>query len=158
ALILAPECYAPIREIGAAFHASDTGREVLRRVRRAIGMPATPSDVQSGDEKDSADADRVATSGTRTGLVRTAPAPGRSENVAVLGLTITHAGRAQPAVAGLPFAAAPLDIPLLAGNSGAGKSTVLAVLAGRGAELDDDARCSGAIVSPPADEIVWMPQ
>ncbi|MGA0565932.1 thiol reductant ABC exporter subunit CydC [Rathayibacter sp. KR2-224] len=130
ALILAPECYAPLREVGAAFHASDTGREALRRVRRALaGAPVAP------------------------GLRRR---EGRS--VVVHDLTIRYQGRTRPAVAGLSFRAPERGVTLLTGESGAGKSSVLAVLAGRGALLDADAACTGGIVTPPAPHVAWMPQ
>ncbi len=130
ALILAPECYAPIREVGAAFHASDLGREAFRRARTAIG-PARAS----------------------TTLLRR-----RGGDVEVHALTVTHAGRVAPAVSGLTFRAPAGSLTLLAGDSGAGKSTVLGVLAGRGAALDPDARCTGTITTPPSGQIAWMPQ
>ncbi|WP_022899374.1 thiol reductant ABC exporter subunit CydC [Humibacter albus] len=129
ALILAPECYAPLRDIGAAFHASDTGREALRRVRATLARTANPS-----------------------GLVRTRGA------LAVQDLTIRHAGRTTPTIAGLGFRAVENGVTLLAGDSGCGKSSVLAVLAGRGALLDDGSSCTGVITAPPADRIAWMPQ
>lgn len=44
-LILAPECFAALREVGAAFHSSQRGLEVLGRVRALIGAsaPARPA-------------------------------------------------------------------------------------------------------------------
>ncbi|NNC10530.1 thiol reductant ABC exporter subunit CydC [Planctomonas sp. JC2975] len=132
ALILAPECFAPLREIGAAFHASDAGREALRRVRTAIRrIPAGHHLVRHDTDGDT---------------------------VAVRRLTVTYAGRTAPAVASVSFDAPAHGMTLLAGRSGAGKSTVLAVLAGRGPLLDDEARCTGSVTSPGVDAIAWMPQ
>ncbi|WP_168203714.1 thiol reductant ABC exporter subunit CydC [Humibacter ginsenosidimutans] len=130
ALILAPECYAPLREVGAAFHASDSGREALRRARDLIARPIA-----------------------RHRLVRET-----GTAVTVRRLTVTHAGRTAPAIDGLGFDARPHTVTLLAGDSGAGKSTVLAVLGNRGAALDDDARCSGLVRTPPAADTAFMPQ
>ncbi|HET6826497.1 MAG TPA: ABC transporter transmembrane domain-containing protein, partial [Amnibacterium sp.] len=39
ALVLAPECFAPIRDVGAAFHASRAGEEVELRIRQLLGAP-----------------------------------------------------------------------------------------------------------------------
>ncbi|RJQ90717.1 thiol reductant ABC exporter subunit CydD [Amycolatopsis panacis] len=42
-LILAPECYQPIRAVGAAFHASEDGVEAVRRVSAVLAEPAPPA-------------------------------------------------------------------------------------------------------------------
>ncbi len=51
ALILAPECYLPLRQVGMAHHASEDGVEALARLRRLIqsplSQPAWSSDVRS---------------------------------------------------------------------------------------------------------------
>ena len=41
ALILAPECYLPLRELGAAHHSSEDGVEALERSEKFIGGPGT---------------------------------------------------------------------------------------------------------------------
>jgi ATP-binding cassette subfamily C protein CydCD len=130
ALILAPECYAPLRDVGAAFHASDIGREALRRARAVFSGPSA----------------------------RQGPTRREAAGVVVHDLTVTYSGRSEPAIAGLSFRAPEGSITLLSGDSGAGKSTVLAMLAGRGAALDDGARCSGGVAEPPRTAIAWMPQ
>jgi ATP-binding cassette subfamily C protein CydCD len=38
-LILAPECYLPFREAGAAFHASEDGIEAMSRAEAIIATP-----------------------------------------------------------------------------------------------------------------------
>ncbi|WP_243063016.1 thiol reductant ABC exporter subunit CydC [Humibacter sp. RRB41] len=130
ALILAPECYAPIREIGAAFHASDTGREALRRVRAVF---------------------------ERTPL-RNAVTALTSSTLVVHDLSVRYRQRNETAVRSLSFTAKPHRITLLSGASGTGKSTVLSVLACRGALLEPDATVSGELLLPPSDTTVWMPQ
>ena len=42
-LILAPECYQPLRAVGAAFHASEDGVEAVRRVADLLAVPAPAS-------------------------------------------------------------------------------------------------------------------
>ncbi|NBH07358.1 ABC transporter transmembrane domain-containing protein, partial [Amycolatopsis sp. SID8362] len=39
-LILAPECYQPLRAVGAAFHSSEDGVEAVRRVADLLATPA----------------------------------------------------------------------------------------------------------------------
>lgn len=41
-LILAPECYLPLRAAGAAFHASEDGMEAVRRVATIVGAEGHP--------------------------------------------------------------------------------------------------------------------
>jgi ATP-binding cassette subfamily C protein CydCD len=129
ALVLAPECYAPFRDIGSAFHASQTGLDARRRVQQLLDEPA-PAHA----------------------LVRSVTASG----LTVTRLSVRHAGRLSDAVAELSFTARPGAVLALEGPSGAGKSTVLRVLAGRGAQLDADATVTGAIATPA--ELAWLPQ
>jgi len=129
ALLLAPECYTPFRDIGAAFHASQTGLEARTRVQDALEAPA-PS----------------------TALARSVAPSG----VTVSGLTVRHGGRGEAAVSGLSFTASEGEVVALDGASGSGKSTVLRVLAGRGAGLADGASVTGSI-APPA-QLAFLPQ
>ncbi|MGJ8721490.1 MAG: thiol reductant ABC exporter subunit CydD [Salinibacterium amurskyense] len=100
ALVLAPECFAPFRELGAAFHSSENGLTALRRARTIIDAPRAREHRQSAG-------------GFR-----------------VVDLTISYEGRARPAVDKLKFRATPGTITALDGPSGSGKSSVLEVLAG----------------------------
>jgi len=127
ALILAPECFAPFRDIGSAFHASRDGVEALRRVQTVTDAAAPAS-------------------GLRTR---------RGSRVRADGLTVRYLRRSVPAVAQLSFDTQPRGITLLHGASGAGKSTVLAALAG---VLPCDADVSGGIVVPDKTRIAYLPQ
>ncbi|RLQ82964.1 thiol reductant ABC exporter subunit CydC [Salinibacterium amurskyense] len=100
ALVLAPECFAPFRELGAAFHSSENGLTALRRARAIIDAPRAREHRQSAG-------------GFR-----------------VIDLTISYEGRGRPAVDKLNFRATPGTITALDGPSGSGKSSVLEVLAG----------------------------
>ena len=55
ALILAPECFAPFRELGAAFHSSQDGLAAMRRARSVIDAPADPDVRLVGDDVSVAD-------------------------------------------------------------------------------------------------------
>lgn len=129
ALVLAPECFAPFRDIGSAFHASQTGLDARRRVQELLDDPAPT-----------------------VSLTRSSAPSG----VTVRGLTVTHAGRSTPAVSDVSFSAAGGELLSLDGASGAGKSSILAVLAGRGPVLSGEAHVSGSVTLP--GEVAYLPQ
>lgn len=125
ALVLAPECFQPVRDLGAAHHSSEDGAEALRRAEEAIAAPAGTRLADMTSEN---------TAGAEDSL--SGPA-----ELTVDGLTVRYDGRARSAVEGLSFQAPAGQATLLAGPSGAGKTTVLLALAG----LVRD--CAGATVS-----------
>ncbi len=100
ALVLAPECFAPFRELGSAFHASQNGLAALRRVTEITETPVPASIRMPGQRL-------------------------RIEN-----LVVHYSDRALPAVAGLDLVVDRGSMVSLEGPSGSGKSTVLGVLAG----------------------------
>lgn len=109
-LILAPECYAPLREVGTAFHAAQDGIGALRRSRDLLSAPVALAPV--------------ATTGWHSN------AHGRETVVDVRGVEILFAGRRDPVrVPHLRMRGG--ETVALTGPSGAGKSTVLRLLAGR---------------------------
>ncbi|MBK4346839.1 thiol reductant ABC exporter subunit CydC [Lacisediminihabitans sp. G11-30] len=127
-LILAPECMAPFREIGVAFHAARDGREALARAQAIIDEPVEESIVFDGDA-----------------------------DLCVTDLRVRFADRQTDAVAGLSFAARRGAITLLDGRSGTGKSTVLAVLAGR-LRSGASAEVGGRVEGLDATRVAWLPQ
>ncbi|WP_425844513.1 ATP-binding cassette domain-containing protein [Agrococcus sp. TSP3-2-1] len=100
ALILAPEAYAALRQVGTAFHASQDGLSALDRSREILERPA-PADVRAASDS----------------------GPIRLES-----LSVQYAGRDAPTLAGI--SAELTGIVSIAGPSGAGKSTLLGALAG----------------------------
>ena len=126
-LILAPECFTPFRDLGASFHASQDGLGALGRVRAIIDAP--------------------------TG----APIAGAAGEWRVRNLGVRFADRRGQAIRGLSF-----DIPLgritaLHGVSGAGKSTVLEILAGQ-LRTSEDVLITGEVDGVRTARIAWLPQ
>lgn len=140
ALILAPDCYLPLRELGTAHHASDDGRAALAAARTVTDAPEPrPLPAVSPDDD---------------GGSLSAPV---SRGVTVTGLTVTYAGRAAAAVGPVTFTAPHGMITALDGPSGAGKSTVLGVLAGTVGDGAGTA-VSGRISGLDRSAVAWVPQ
>ena len=100
ALVLAPECFAPFRELGSAFHASQDGLAAVRRVRAITTSPvATAHHV---------------------------PGP----RLQVERLVVQYDDRPAAALDGFDLIVDRHSTVSLEGPSGSGKSTVLGVLAG----------------------------
>lgn len=139
ALILAPECYGPLRDVGAAHHASEDGEEAGARVRAVVDAPAAPS---------------------RSGL-SSASAPAVREETGVLlrvdRLTAGYDGVREPVFEDVSFVLGSGSITALRGPSGSGKSTLMRALAG-GAAAPAGLRLQGSIEGPVDGGIAWVPQ
>ncbi|MDN5773904.1 thiol reductant ABC exporter subunit CydC [Brevibacterium sp. BDJS002] len=107
-LLLAPECFTPLRELGAGYHASENGREAQARAHALI--ESTESEPPEGPDRDSATSSEAhdETTEVRHRVVY----PNRT--------TIEWSG---------DFRESP-GITAVRGPSGAGKSTILSALAG----------------------------
>ncbi|MFG3224333.1 thiol reductant ABC exporter subunit CydD [Kitasatospora sp. NPDC048194] len=104
-LVLAPEVYAPIRQVGALYHSSVEGLTAADEIFRVLETP-------------------LPAAGTR-------PAPALAGAlITAEGLTVRHPGRAVPALDGAALTLRPGSSTALTGPSGAGKSTLLSVLLG----------------------------
>ncbi|WTW96295.1 thiol reductant ABC exporter subunit CydD [Streptomycetaceae bacterium NBC_01309] len=110
-LILAPEAYLPLRQVGAEYHASVEGLTAAERVFAIVETP-----VPGGGE---AGASQVPV-----------PVPGRDAVVRVEDLTVRRPDRTEPSVAGASLVLRPGETTALVGPSGVGKSTVVAALLG----------------------------
>ena len=104
-LVLAPEVYLPLRQVGAQFHASTDGVAAATQVFAVLDTPApTPGTVAAPDL-------RVAT-------------------IRLRGVSVRAPGRQVHAPAALDLDVAPGRVVVLTGASGAGKTTAVAVLLG----------------------------
>jgi len=131
ALILAPECYQPLRDLGTAHHASEDGLEALKRSNAVLEAPAAKPLIP--------------------------PVASAAGNIRVRGLSVRYPGRPEPVLDGLDFTLPRDGIAALTGPSGSGKTTVLEVLAGlrrNGAGVD----IAGTIDGVDRRSIAWIPQ
>ncbi|MFC4555277.1 thiol reductant ABC exporter subunit CydD [Georgenia faecalis] len=104
-IVLAPEVYLPLRQVGAHFHASADG---VAAADQAFEILETPVPARG-----------------------TVPAPDlRSTVVRLEGVSVAAPDRDLLAPADLTFALAPGTVTALAGPNGAGKSTAVAVVLG----------------------------
>ncbi|NVN00280.1 thiol reductant ABC exporter subunit CydC, partial [Arthrobacter sp. SDTb3-6] len=136
ALMLAPECFRPLRDVGAAHHGSEDGVEALRRVNKILN------------------AGQGAGGGSGSGLRGAARDDDGDFVVRADALAVAYPGRTEPALSGFTADLAHGGVLVLDGPSGTGKTTALAVLAGPlpGAEV------RGRLLRPAADAVVWVPQ
>ncbi|MCM2578542.1 thiol reductant ABC exporter subunit CydD [Streptomyces meridianus] len=104
-LVLAPEAYLPLRQVGAQYHAAAEGMAAAEEVFAVLetGLPADG----------------------------TAPAPdARSAALHVEGLVVRHPGRSAPALPETTFTVRPGETVAISGPSGCGKSTLLRTVLG----------------------------
>jgi ATP-binding cassette, subfamily C, bacterial CydD len=142
-LVLAPEVYLPLRQVGAHFHASTDGVAAAAQVFAVLDTP-------------------VPTPGT-------VPAPDlRTTTVRLRGVGVRAPGREMHAPAGLDLTVAPGRVVALTGPSGAGKTTAVAVLLGLlrpdagSVTLVDPARGETDLADVDPDsywrQVAWLPQ
>ncbi|MGW4897339.1 thiol reductant ABC exporter subunit CydD [Kitasatospora sp. NPDC004240] len=104
-LILAPEVYFPIRQVGALYHSSVEGLTAADQLFEVLETPPPAGG--------------------------TTPAPSLAGATLHLDrLTVTHPGRAEPSLPATSLTLRPGETLALTGPSGAGKSTLLSVLLG----------------------------
>jgi ATP-binding cassette subfamily C protein CydCD len=157
-LVLAPEAYLPLRQVGAQYHAAAEGLAAAEEIFDVLETPVPDAGTRRLPEGE----------------------------IAFEGVTVRYPGRASDAVTGASFRVAPGETVAMVGPSGAGKSTLLNVLlgfvrpdAGRvrvgGADLATADRASAGLVpsgQAPADpasadlpdleewrsRLAWVPQ
>ncbi|GAB3286276.1 thiol reductant ABC exporter subunit CydC [Sinomonas notoginsengisoli] len=137
ALILAPECFQPLRDLGTAHHASEDGSEALRRTRARLVVSRGPALLEPP---------AAGTAGERSLPCLRADA-----------LTVRYGSTPYDAVGPLSFTASAGKITVLSGPSGSGKTTVLAAIAG----LVRDgvgASVTGTVQGADPGRIAWVPQ
>ncbi|MEU3841564.1 thiol reductant ABC exporter subunit CydD [Streptomyces sp. NPDC028635] len=134
-LVLAPEAYLPLRQVGAQYHAAAEGLAAAEEIFAVLETPLPPS-------------------GTRA-----VPAGG----IAFDGVSVRYPGRSADAVTDVSFAVAPGETVALVGPSGAGKSTLLNVLLAFVRPTGGRVRIGGADLADLdleqwRSKIAWVPQ
>ncbi|WP_407551322.1 thiol reductant ABC exporter subunit CydD [Streptomyces sp. Pv4-95] len=135
-LVLAPEAYLPLRQVGAQYHAAAEGLSAAEEIFAVLETPLpTPG---------------------------TAPAPAGTA-LAVEGLVVRHPGRRGASLPATSFEVGAGETVALVGPSGAGKSTLLSVLLGFTAPSEGRALVDGRDIASLAPEswrqrIAWVPQ
>ncbi|MET8981587.1 thiol reductant ABC exporter subunit CydD [Streptomyces sp. NPDC004539] len=134
-LILAPEAYLPLRQVGTQYHAAAEGLAAAEEIFAVLEEP-------------------VPAAGT-------AAVPQGA--ITVDGVTVRYPGRAVPAVENASFTVEPGETVALVGPSGAGKSTLLNVLLGFAHPAEGQVRIGGAdLAGLDLEEwrarIAWVPQ
>ncbi|MGA5360970.1 thiol reductant ABC exporter subunit CydD [Streptomyces purpurascens] len=134
-LILAPEAYLPLRQVGAQYHAAAEGLAAAEEIFEVLETPVPAS----GSEAVPAGA------------------------LAFEGVTVRYPGRSADAVADVSFTVEPGETVALVGPSGAGKSTLLSVLLGFVRPAEGRVRAGGVDLADADLEqwrsrIAWVPQ
>ncbi|MFI9050604.1 thiol reductant ABC exporter subunit CydD [Streptomyces sp. NPDC053427] len=135
-LVLAPEAYLPLRQVGAQYHAAAEGLSAAEEIFAVLETPLPAPG--------------------------TAPAP-EGTALAVENLVVRHPGRTADSLPATSFEVRPGETVALVGPSGAGKSTLLSVLLGFTEPAEGRALADGRdIASLDPDSwrrrIAWVPQ
>ncbi|WP_167041598.1 thiol reductant ABC exporter subunit CydD [Salinibacterium sp. ZJ454] len=126
AILLAPEAYRPLREVGARFHDSADASAIADRIDD-ISTVETSGFVSAAGIS-TTDAGRTTVSAN--GADAAAPVRERDTGVSARGLVVRYPGRGRPALSLRALTVFPGEFVAITGPSGAGKTTLLRVLAG----------------------------
>ena len=137
-LLLAPELYLPLRQLGAQFHTSADGLAVAERILDLIDDGDAPERV----------------------VVPPSPAVAAIE---LRGVSFAYPSRSTPVLAGLDLTLRPGETLALLGESGAGKTTAASLVLGFADPTDGAVMVGGAALaiidlSAWHEQIAWVPQ
>ncbi|MFE9092678.1 thiol reductant ABC exporter subunit CydD [Streptomyces sp. NPDC007264] len=134
-LVLAPEAYLPLRQVGAQYHAAAEGLSAAEEIFAVLETPVPASGTQRVPEGE----------------------------ITFEGVTVRYPGRSSDAVSQVSLAVEPGETVALVGPSGAGKSTLLNVLLGFVRPTEGRVRVGGvdlgsADLQEWRSRIAWVPQ
>ncbi|MGP9019754.1 thiol reductant ABC exporter subunit CydD [Streptomyces sp. BR1] len=136
-LVLAPEAYLPLRQVGAQYHAAAEGLAAAEEIFEVLETP-----LPEGG----------------TGAVPAGPVL-----IEVDGVTVRHPGRTQPSLDAATLVVEPGETVALTGPSGVGKSTLLGAVLGFVAPDEGRVRISGTDLAALSleqwrERVAWVPQ
>ena len=140
-LVLAPEAYLPLRQVGAQYHAAAEGLAAAEEIFAVLETPLPVSGAERLGE----------------------PALSSSGGIRFEEVTVRYPGRSSDAVSDLSFAVEPGETVALVGPSGVGKSTLLNVLLGFVEPTSGRVRTGGVDLADVDLEdwrsrVAWVPQ
>jgi thiol reductant ABC exporter CydD subunit len=129
-LLLAPELYGPLRQVGQQFHASADGTAAAERIFAVLERPPACATVAAGTaETGVAAALRGAAATREEAIPRPTDVPdARRAAIHFENVSFAYPGRAGMVLDGVDCELAPGTLTVLSGPSGAGKSTLAALL------------------------------
>ncbi len=138
-LILAPEAYLPLRQVGAQYHAAAEGLAAAEEIFEVLETPTT-------------------------GTAGTAELPGGAPlRIEIEGIAVRYEGRGEDSPRPVSLTVGPGECVALTGPSGAGKSTLLQVLLGFVTPTAGRVRVAGVDLAELSSaqwrrQIAWVPQ
>jgi ATP-binding cassette, subfamily C, bacterial CydD len=156
-LLLTPEAYLPLRNLGSQFHASTEGVTAARRAFEILdtSLPALREVPGGSPPRGQQSPAPPAASGADVDLSR--------EDIALQGVTLSYPGRGQPALDEMSLTIRPGERIILTGPNGAGKSSLLSLLLRFATPTSGTITAGGAdLAAIPVDrwrsQIAWVPQ
>ena len=142
-LLLAPEMYGPLREVGQQFHAGADASAAAERIFAVLDTTAPPAV-------------------TSVPSTATVPNPARSP-IRLAGVGYSYPGERGSVLEGIDLVLEPSTTTLLRGASGEGKSTIARLLLGFDQPSTGSVRCDGVDLRGVDRErwqerIAWLPQ
>ena len=141
-LLLTPECFLPVRRLASQYHLGSAGRTAIETLTALEAVPARPEPVAPA--------------------VRS-PSPGSAPRIRVRELSVAYPGRDRPALDRVSLDIEANRLTVVAGTTGAGKSTLAAALLRfiepAGGTLEADG-ADLATLDPTAwrRTVAWLPQ